>query len=178
VQADPDRVVQRRAQLAIGVEVGTAALLMGEEGDDRFVLTGVFGNDTIVGGETNEVTGDVLDATGLSANTTLTLTSPEAGTISDGTSTATFTQIEVFKLGAGNDTITGSTGADSLDAGAGNDVVAAGVGNDSVDGGAGNDSLDGGAGNDLLYGGTGNDTLAGGAGNDTFYGGTGQDYVD
>jgi hypothetical protein len=35
VQAGPDRVVQRRAQLAIGVEAGTAALLAGQEGDQR-----------------------------------------------------------------------------------------------------------------------------------------------
>ncbi|MDZ4312871.1 MAG: Hint domain-containing protein [Cypionkella sp.] len=150
-------------------------LLMGEEGDDRFVLSGSFGNDTIVGGETNEITGDVLDATALTANTTLILTAPETGTLTDGSSTATLTQIEVFKLGAGNDTVSGSTGADSVDAGAGNDVIAAGAGNDTINGGAGNDSIDGGPGNDLLYGGAGNDSLVGGTGADSLFGGDDRD---
>ncbi len=150
-------------------------LLMGEEGDDRFVLSGSFGNDTIVGGETNEVTGDVLDATALTANTTLNLTSPETGTLTDGTSTATLTQIEVFKLGSGNDTVNGSSGADSVDAGAGNDVIAAGAGNDTINGGAGNDGIDGGAGNDLLFGGAGNDSITGGTGADSLFGGDDRD---
>ena len=150
-------------------------LLMGEEGDDRFALTGVFGNDTIVGGETNETTGDVLDATALTANTTLTLTSSEAGTISDGTSSTTFSQIERIALGAGNDSVFGGVGNDSVDGGAGNDSMAGGAGNDSFAGGAGNDTLDGGIGNDVLDGGTGNDTLIGGAGADSLYGGDDRD---
>ena len=150
-------------------------LMMGEEGDDRFGVTGAFGNDTIVGGETNETNGDVLDATALTANTTLNLTSPETGTLTDGSSTATLTQIEVFKLGSGSDTVTGSTGADSVDAGAGNDVIAAGAGNDVINGGAGNDAIDGGAGNDLLYGGTGNDSFVGSTGADSLFGGDDRD---
>lgn len=153
-------------------------LVQGEEGDDSFVLSSGFGNDTLVGGEASETTGDVLDATALTTGVTLTLTAPENGTLTDGTYTAGFSQIEVFRLGAGNDTINGSVGADSLDAGAGNDLVYAGAGNDTVDGNIGNDLIDGGAGNDLLYGGDGDDTLAGGTGADTFYGGSGMDYVD
>ena len=117
----------------------------------------------------------MLDATTFTANTTLNLTSPETGTLSDGTSTASFTQIEVFKLGAGNDTVNGSSGADSLDTGAGNDVIAAGAGDDTISGAAGNDGIDGGLGNDLLYGGAGNDTFAGGAGADSLFGGDDRD---
>lgn len=51
---------------------------------------------------------------------------------------------------AGNDTLTGNTGADWLDGGAGNDTLTGGVGNDWVKGGIGTDKLDGGAGDDTL----------------------------
>jgi Ca2+-binding RTX toxin-like protein len=134
--------------------------LVGGAGDDRFNLTGSFGNDTIQGGETGETAGDSLNASTQTAGLTLTFTGAEAGTLSDGTSTAGFSQIETVVLGSGNDTVYG---------GAGNDVVYAGAGNDSMSGGAGNDSL---------YGGTGNDTLAGGAGADYLDGSSGMDYVD
>ena len=66
--------------------------------------------------------------------------------------------IELFG-GAGNDTITGGTGPDTLHGG---------VGNDTLNGGAGTDTLDGGLGNDILNGGGGEDTLQGGDGNDVF----------
>jgi Ca2+-binding RTX toxin-like protein len=59
----------------------------------------------------------------------------------------------------GNDTITGSYGADQIDAGAGNDTI------------------DGGAGNDVLHSGAGDDTLTGGTGNDQFFVGDGNDVV-
>ena len=60
--------------------------------------------------------------------------------------------------GAGNDTFTGTTHADTLY------------------GMAGNDHLDGGLGNDILLGGSGNDDLFGNAGNDTLTGGLGSDH--
>ena len=53
------------------------------------------------------------------------------------------------------ETVTGSSGANSIEGGAGADTL---------NGGAGSDTLVGGADNDLLIGGTGNDTLTGGAG--------------
>ena len=61
--------------------------------------------------------------------------------------------------GAGNDTFTGTTHADTLYGMAGND---------HLDGGLGNDILLGGSGNDDLFGNAGNDTLAGGLGSDHF----------
>ena len=42
------------------------------------------------------MTGDTIVATTLTANTTLTLTTPEAGTLTDGISTANFTEIERY----------------------------------------------------------------------------------
>ncbi len=124
--------------------------LTGGAGDDTFRLTGTFGNDTIVGGETGETAGDLIDATGVSANTTLNFSGNEAGTLAAGGSTATFSEIERIKLGSGNDSVNAS-------------ATTTGV---NVDSGAGNDSLTGGSGNDTLAGGSGKDTLNGGAGND------------
>ncbi|OBC97297.1 putative Ig domain-containing protein [Acinetobacter baumannii] len=46
---------------------------------------------------------------------------------------------------------------------------------DTIYGASGNDTLTGQAGNDILYGQAGNDTLNGGTGNDTMYGGKGDD---
>lgn len=146
--------------------------LFGGDGSDRFVEAGTFGNDTITGGEDVGNTDlDLLDATGLAQNTTLTFTGDEAGTLSDGTSTAQFTQIEQFALGSG---------ADSVDATAatGGVWVDGGVGNDTMTGGAGNDQLFGGEGADLLRGGEGDDSLDGGNGADTLFGDAGFDLLD
>ncbi len=152
-------------------------VLTGDGGDDSFTLTGTFGNDTITGGETSETSGDVIDASGLTANTTVTFSGAEAGTITDGTSTASFSQIEALQLGAGNDTVNGGAGNDSVDAGAGNDLLFGGAGNDSFAGGAGNDTLDGGTGADTLVGGDGEDLFYGGV-SDQILGGDGTDILD
>ncbi len=140
--------------------------LSGGDNDDRFTLTADFGRDTIVGGETLETIGDSLSATDVVAATTLTFTAAEAGTITDGTSTATFSQIENFALGSGNDSALGGAGNDRIDAGAGSDSLSGGAGNDSLSGGADNDTLTGGTGSDSLIGGEGRDSLAGGDGDD------------
>ena len=155
--------------------------LLGSDGDDTFTLTDSFGNDTITGGETDETNGDSLDASAVTADTTLDLTAgiasdPESGTLSDGTSTAGFSEIENITLGTGNDSVIGSSG---------DDTVSTGTGADTVDGGAGNDTFDIGAGdgaNDtvVMQDGDGDDTIAGfegpiDNGDGTF---TGQDQID
>ena len=71
--------------------------------------------------------------------------------------------IQVFGQG-GNDTIAldesnGALPAAQLFGGAGNDTLTGGSGADQLFGGAGNDTLLGKGGNDLLFGGAGNDTL-------------------
>lgn len=92
----------------------------------------------------------------------------------------------------GNDTLTGSNGADEIygdfateadenGLGGGADVLSGGAGDDTLFGGSGADTLDGGAGKDSVYGGSGNDTAiftlsdARGATNDLYDGGTGSD---
>ena len=68
---------------------------------------------------------------------------------------------------AGDDTISGLDGDDTLDGG---------LGDDKLYGGGGNDTLTGGAGDDELYGSDGNDTLDGSLGADKLYGGAGDDF--
>ncbi|MEZ5778405.1 MAG: Hint domain-containing protein [Paracoccaceae bacterium] len=149
--------------------------MQGGSGDDRFVLSGTYGNDTITGAESGETIGDLVDATALTQNTALTFTGNEAGNLADGISTATFSQIERFTLGSGNDTVNAAvtTAGVNVDAGGGNDSMTGGSGADTLSGGAGNDTLNGGAGADLLGGGSGDDTfiLTGAFGNDTITGG-------
>src|SRR6266853_2384009 len=87
--------------------------------------------------------------------------------------------IQVFGNG-GNDTISldesnGALPAAQLFGGAGNDVLTGGSGADQLFGGAGNDTLLGKGGNDLLFGGDGNDTLIGGTGDDQVFGEAGND---
>jgi Ca2+-binding RTX toxin-like protein len=100
--------------------------------------------------------------------------------VQGGTATVANTaQIQVFGQG-GNDTITldeanGALPAALLFGGAGNDVLTGGSGADQLFGGAGNDTLLGKGGNDLLFGGAGNDTLIGGDGDDQVFGEAGND---
>jgi uncharacterized protein (TIGR01370 family) len=86
----------------------------------------------------------------------------------------------------GDDTLLGTSRANTINALAGNDVVTAQAGNDLIYGGVGNDTLnagdnddylDGGADNDSLYGDAGIDAIIGGTGNDFAYGGTGNDTI-
>ncbi len=102
-----------------------------------------------------------------------------------------------------DDTITGTSGADSIagdasnpnDGGisfgaasangdknrlsglAGNDTILGSTGDDTIDGGADDDQLAGGGGKDDIRGGAGADVLQGGAGNDTLRGGAGADSI-
>lgn len=70
--------------------------------------------------------------------------------------------------GDGNDTITGSPGADH---------ISGGIGNDWINGAAGDDTVYGDAGNDRLFGGDGRDYINAGAGTDAIRGGEGKDRI-
>src|SRR5262249_32750506 len=99
-----------------------------------------------------------------------------------GTSTVANTKaISVFGLG-GNDTITlneasGALPQASLFGGAGNDTLTGGSGADQLFGEAGNDTLLGKGGADFLFGGADNDTLTGGDGDDQAFGESGNDRI-
>jgi Ca2+-binding RTX toxin-like protein len=82
--------------------------------------------------------------------------------------------------GAGNDTLTGGSGADQLFGQAGNDILLGKGGADFLFGGAGDDVLTGGAGDDQVFGQAGNDRMIWNPGddNDLNEGGDGIDTVE
>ncbi len=152
------------------IDGGTGAdLISGEGGDDTIAFSDGFGNDTVIGGETGETSGDVLDFSAVTGPVTVTYTGDEAGTVTDGTDTITFSEIERLTLSDNADVVDASADSVGIDveAGAGNDTITGGSGEDTIDGGTGQDSIEGGAGDDLLTGGDGNDTFVYGGGNDT-----------
>lgn len=86
-------------------------------GDDTITLSDNFGNDTIIGGETGETNGDSLEINTTTATIIdLSASNAETGTISDGESTASFTEIENIQLGGARETIilADGSGADSI----------------------------------------------------------------
>jgi Ca2+-binding RTX toxin-like protein len=92
---------------------------------------------------------------------------------------ANATLIQIFGQ-AGNDTLTlneanGALPAAFLFGGAGNDVLTGGSGADQLFGQAGNDTLLGKGGADFLFGGADNDTLTGGDADDQVFGESGND---
>ncbi len=156
-----------------------ADTIYGGEGVDRVVLTDGFGADVIYGGE-DSADGDIVDLSALSSGVTIASAGGEDGSVSDGTDTATFFEVEDVVLTQYDDTVDSSTntGGISIDAGLGNDSILTGVGDDVIDGGTGNDTIDTGAGADSIDGGTGDDSILGMAGNDTISGGVGDDTID
>src|SRR5262245_35754293 len=82
--------------------------------------------------------------------------------------------------GAGNDTLTGGSGADMLFGQSGNDTLLGKGGNDLLFGGAGNDVLTGGDGDDQVFGEGGNDRMIWNPGDDSdlFEGGDGVDTAE
>jgi len=153
-------------------------LLSGENDADVFILGDGYGADTIIGGE-GGTDFDLLDLRAVTQALTVTYNGDQQGTISDGTDTLSFQEVESLSLSDLNDTVDASAGNDStyILAGAGDDTVLGTGGNDTLFGETGSDTLDGGAGNDDLDGGDGDDTLIGGAGDDTLNGGVGDDVI-
>lgn len=145
-----------------------ADTMTGGSGNDDFIIEDGFGNDTIIGGETGEGGGDVLDGTALTENVTLTLTGDEVGTLENGTDTANFDEIETFLLGDGFDTAYGGVGDDYIDGGGGGDTLLGGAGDDTLKGDAGDDNMQGGTGADTLTGGTGDDAITFAEGDDAW----------
>lgn len=168
-----------------------ADYIVGEDGNDTFLIEDNFGNDTIIGGEGGSDF-DAIDLSALSGPVTVVYDGTGSGTITNGTDTITFSEIERIILTEQNDLVDGSLDNDTLAFGdapgvnlegrGGNDTITGGRGGDTIDGGGENDVIDGGYGDDSILGGAGSDTLLGGAGsgngNDTIDGGAGNDSID
>ena len=168
VDADGDAITEN-ADTILGNEgddtlagFGGDDLIEGGGGDDVFTYSSlnlgglpddVINNDTLLGGETGETTGDTLDTTTLNDAVTLTYTGAESGTISDGVSTASFSEIEFVRLGSANDTVIGSVEGEVVDAGGGADILTLGGGNDTIVATyLGSDTIDGEGGIDTYLG--------------------------
>ena len=164
--------------------------LKGNGGADTFIVGN--GNVTIDGGPGAN---GILSFGNATQAVTTTLSGASAGSGGGADSGINkFTNIKTFIGGSGGDTFnasadtgpttytySGGTGKDSLTGSSGNDTLLGGNGDDTLTGGAGNDSLVAWNGNDSLVGGVGDDTLDlrtnntslvgdsanGGAGNDT-----------
>lgn len=161
---------------------GGSDSINGGAGNDRLISSGAgvylaeTGNDTVLAGlgtaETlNGGAGtDWLDARSYTGAYAINL-----GTGATNFAGESFVNFENVLTAGGNDTLTGTLGANRMNAGTGNDQILGLGGNDTLEGAAGNDVLWGGLGNDLLQGGLGNDTLNGGGGADVLNGAAGAD---
>ena len=114
-------------------------------------------SDNLVPGEAMSITGMGGSAVTMMYNDIASPNNPESGTLSDGTSTATFTEIEEVILGSGDDIVIGSQGDDNVNTGTGADTVDGGQGDDSFDLGGADNAVD----VVVLENGDGNDTIAG-----------------
>ncbi|ATG36952.1 Hemolysin-type calcium-binding protein repeat protein (2 copies)/Hint domain protein [Phaeobacter piscinae] len=116
--------------------------MYGEADADTFQMSDGFGNDTISGGEAGNDS-DHIDLSNVTSSVTVTYSGYEAGQITDGADTISFSEIEQLTLTDQADIVDASTdnaGVD-IDAGAGDDTITFGEGDDSITGGAGDDEL-------------------------------------
>ncbi|MGB8621909.1 MAG: calcium-binding protein, partial [Paracoccaceae bacterium] len=123
--------------------------ILGGDGADTITFHDDFGNDTVAGGE-GGTDDDTLDFSALGAGVSGSYSGDEAGTLTDGTGSVNFSEIESLTLTAQDDSVDASADGAGVN-------ISAGDGNDTITGGSGDDVIDGGAGNDTLTGGDGAD---------------------
>ena len=131
------------------------------QGDARSLIEnaiGGTGDDSFVGNAAdNDFDGgagvDTADYSTITDNLTVSLDAASGSASSTEAGSDSFSNIENFISGSGNDNISGSLVAN---------LILGGDGNDSISGLAGDDELWGEIGNDMLFGGDGNDILRGG----------------
>jgi Ca2+-binding RTX toxin-like protein len=152
-------------------------VLMGNGGADS--LDGGLGNNTVIADGAN-ITSGIVTVFGDAADNTITISRDAGGAIYSngvpigGATVANTSLIRVFGKG-GSDTLalnesSGALPVTFLFGGAGNDNLTGGSGADLVFGGTGNDTALGKGGSDLLFGSAGNDTLTGGDADDQLFG--------
>lgn len=128
--------------------------LFGGSGNDLFNILAASGFDNLQGG----VDIDTVSFAGVTENIDAQL---GAGFYkANGGASFTLVGLEHAVTGLGNDTLGGTSGANSLSGGAGNDVFQGDAGNDTLFGGAGDDILTGQDNADQIFGGANNDIVA------------------
>ena len=161
--------------------------MFGGDGNDRLVWNPGDGSDRFEGGDGI----DTAEVNGAAASENFTVTAAGDRVDFERVSPAPFsidigsTENLAVNMGAGDDTFTASGDLASLisirvDGGAGNDTIHGSNGADTLLGGAGDDALFGDDGNDFIDGNQGADTASLGAGDDVFLWdpGDGSDKVD
>lgn len=150
--------------------------------DANNILNGVAGNDSLYGGNGDDTfmagTGDDFISGGIGVDTIdysefstaikINLKVNGNQTLAGTAGTDKFASIENIVGGSGNDTLNGSTKANSLYGGDGKDILNGKEGHDYLVGGDGNDNIKGYGGNDTIIGGAGRDVMYGNAGADVF----------
>ncbi|MHA6325895.1 Hint domain-containing protein [Roseivivax sp. CAU 1753] len=128
---------------------------------DTFYTQFDTGNDTIVGGEAGTDNDQIVSFKNV--DTVLDLTAngtsadSESGTLTTSVDSITFSQIESITLSSGDDSVIGSSGNDSVNTSSGADTVDGGAGDDTFDLGA----FDGAVDTVVLADGDGNDNISG-----------------
>ncbi|MCK0100029.1 hypothetical protein MWU38_11600 [Qipengyuania sp. S6317L1] len=116
---------------------GGAATFVGEQGDDRYLVTDNAGFGSFFGG-------DGIDTIDLSATTTgltVALSDNPQSTFGSSDVTEQLSDVENIEGGSGNDTLTGSVVANVINGNGGNDIIDGGFGDNTLNGGAGVDEL-------------------------------------
>lgn len=162
-------------------------IILGQEGDDTinsngageyyggagddFIAAGLGSSETLDGG----LGFDTLETESFSGDYDVNL---ETGQTNFSLFGESFTNFENVFTGSGDDTITGTSGANRILTRDGNDVVTSGNGNDTISTGAGDDIVNATntSGLNLVFGGDGNDTITS-TGEDTVFGGDGDDSI-
>ena len=152
--------------------------LFGGIGQDFFIINGGFGSDLIYGGEGGPDS-DILNLSSLGSGVTVNYGGEEEGTVTNGSDSALFFEIESTVLTEHDDVLRASdyhTGI-SIDARGGEDSLIGSRGHDTIYAGSGNDRIDGFYGNDTIYGGDGDDRFIGQDSDHTVFGGAGRDSI-
>ncbi len=143
--------------------------MSGGDGADLFVVKNNFGTDVITGGE-GGTDNDTVTFSSMGSAVNLTYSGAEAGTVTDGTNSLGFSQIENMVLTEFADTINATVAAVTLDTGGGNDTISVGSGAYNITAGAGDNTI---IRNTAVTASDASSVIDGGSGTDTYVAGSG-----
>jgi trimeric autotransporter adhesin len=163
-------------RVQMGPGIGSGEVIVQRRGDDlALVLDGGASVLTVAGHFNPWDTRSRLDAVWFADGTGWSRLDLEARAVATPTAGNDYltgtTGADEIRAGAGADTVLGLDGDDQLFGDAGRDNLIGGTGNDRIEGGADVDTASGGDGDGLLVDGNFEDSLTGDAGNDTLRGG-------